>query len=332
MPKRMLVSTLGTSPAVVTEAIDLLTEQGQRPDGVTLIYTSDTDVKDSYNLLCEHLPKHDGITWIVPCGVPTDDVDSLETAVEFLEIICQRLKSYKDSGYQVFVSIAGGRKVMSALTTLAVQLYGAHRLFHIWVPPWLEKEGDIDSLRHLPEDILIERLHPPLRGVHPKDRPHLVDLPFIGLFPLLGDIVIALRGREISREIKDLLVANGLLTPQGETTELGKQVVTVLEQVESLPPARLSAPQIHISEHHYKPILYEKADSLVKVFSFITRVQSIEWRQGENKVIADAPNRLRIYWKLKRGPTVGLLLETTAQTEGQLESARRCVERYVKEW
>lgn len=39
MPKKILIATLGTSPAVITEAIDLLTEQNLRPDGVQLLVT-----------------------------------------------------------------------------------------------------------------------------------------------------------------------------------------------------------------------------------------------------------------------------------------------------
>ncbi len=142
MTKNLLLATLGTSPAVITEAVDLLREEGVAISGVYLFVTRDRDVQDSFMLLAEHLPQHDGIVWIHPIEVGVYyDIDSTDAAVEFLALASQQLKTLRDAGYRVYVSIAGGRKAMAALLALAVQFYGAERLFHIWVPP----EGLTDS-------------------------------------------------------------------------------------------------------------------------------------------------------------------------------------------
>jgi len=333
MAKKLLIATLGTSPAVITEAVDLLTEEGVRPDGIQLLMTQDSDVRESYELLAQHPPAHDGITWVDPVFISAHgDVDSSEAAIEFMQEACRILKTYRDDGYRLFVSIAGGRKAMSALLALAVQFYGAERLFHVWVPPWLEEEGEISKLRHLkdfPEE-LNKRLHPSLEAGE-SDRPRIVDLPFISLFPWLDDIRMALQGKEVpSKEIKEFLMATSLLTSEGEPTDLGKTVSAILESVEGLPPARQEECQIHISPHHNKERLETFAQQLCSRFPFITEVQSGEWRSGEGKVKTEAPNIIRVFKEMGTEFPLQLVLFTTATTPGQLEAAKRAIERYLE--
>jgi len=329
MSKKLLIATLGTSPAVVTEAIDLLRERNCRPDGVILIRTEDPDVREAYELLANHLPQHDGLTWVESVSVGQyGDVDTPEAAVEFMQEACRILKTYRDAGYRLFVNIAGGRKAMSALLALAVQFYGAERLFHVWVPPWLEAEGEIARLRRLPENDRIQKLHPSLNT---EDSPRLVDLPFIGLFPWLEDIREALKGRSTpERSLKTLLRANNLLDSQGRPTDLGRAILTILEDVEGLPPARQRECKIAIAQHHYRDRLDCFARELCGHFFFIAQIQSGEWRSGEAKVKAEPPNRLRVFEPLGLDFPLQLILETTATTSGQLEAAKRAVERYLE--
>ena len=331
MSKKLLIATLGTAPAVVTEAVDLLTQQNCRPDGIILLRTEDHDVREAYELLATHLPQHDNLTWVEPVSIGQyGDVDTPEAAVEFMQEACRILKTYRDAGYRLFVSIAGGRKAMSALLALAVQFYGAERLFHIWVPPWLEAEGEIAQLRNLPEEDLIQRLHPPLNTMTPEDRPRLVDLPFIGLFPWLEDIRDALKGVvPPERSLKALLQANNLLDSQARPTDLGTAILSILEGVEGLPPARQDPCKVAIAKHHYRDRLERFAWELCGRFPFITQIQSGEWRSGEAKVKAESPNHLRVFESLGKDFQMQLILETTATTSGQLEAAKRAVERYL---
>ena len=331
--KNILLATLGTAPAVITEAVDLLREEGIRIDGISLFLTQDSDVQDSFALLAQHLPTHDQISWITPVqiGVYTD-IDSTQAAAEFLQVASQHLKTLRDAGYRVYVSIAGGRKAMSALLALAVQFFGAERLFHIWVPPWLEEEGEIHELRkwqNSPEE-LTRRLHPTLNA-DPTDRPRLVTLPVIGLFPFLEDIRLALTEQgEVPRDIRRLLRENGLLTSQGEVTELGRLIGQILESVEGLPPARQEECKVHIAPHHYRDRLEKFAWQLCGRFPFIAEIQSGEWRSGEGKIKTEPPNRIRIFEPLGTDFPLQLILTTTAKTQGQLEAARRAIERYLK--
>jgi CRISPR-associated protein Csx14 len=174
LKKRLLIATLGTSPAVVTEAIDLLTEQGQRPDRICIIKTKDSDVNRAYELLLKHIPFKCGIELEPPVEIQSyEDIKSNEMAIEFMKCSCDMLKTYRKE-YQCYVCIAGGRKAMSALLALAVKLYGAERLFHIWAPPGSESDSDIRVFMNSPEEMHEQLLHPKLEG---PDRPRIVDLP-----------------------------------------------------------------------------------------------------------------------------------------------------------
>ncbi len=333
MAKKLLIATLGTSPAVVTEAIDLLDEQGSRPDGVILLMTQDTDVQASYKRLAEHLPQHYRITRIEPVYIAAyTDITTSGSAVESMQEACRILKTYRDNGDRLLVCIAGGRKAMSSLLALAVQFYGAERLFHIWAPPWIEEEGEISKLRRLLPEQVTERLHPPLKNMSADERPQIVDLPFIGLFPLLGDILAGLKGQTApSREIKQVLVANGLLTGQGETTALGQAVAGILESVEGLPPARQDECKVHIGQHHYRDRLERFAWELCGRFPFVTEIRSDEWGQGEEQVKAQSPNEIIVGARLRTDILFRLRLVTTATNPGQLEATRRKIERYIKQ-
>ncbi|WP_322799184.1 CRISPR-associated protein Csx14 [Thermoflexus sp.] len=330
MSKKFLLATLGTSPAVVTEAIDLLAEQEIQIDSVVLFYTNDPEVVESFELLSQHLPSHCQISNVIGIRIGTyGDIDSTQAAVEFMEIACSQLKFYRDAKYRLFVSIAGGRKVMSTLLALAVQFYGAERLFHIWAPPWIEKEGEISELRQLLEDERIRRLHPPL-NVPESDRPRLIDLPFISLFPLLNDILDILKGKSPpAKALRPMLESAGLIDPDGKPTPLGQRVHGILEKIEALPPARHEEPEIHISSHHHADRVKEFARRLLDYAPYVTRIHGEPWSKGEPGVQTEPPNKLIVRVRLRTDILFRLCLVTTAQSAGQLEAARQHIERYV---
>ncbi len=329
MSRKFLLATLGESPAVITEAVDLLTEQGVRPDGVILLHTEDPDVKASLELLLLHLPAHCRISDVRPVSVGSyGDIDSVEAVVEFMQTVCTQLKAYRE--HRLFVSITGGRKAMSALLTLATQFYGAERLFYIWVPIWMEEEGKISNLRNLGEDMLIECLHPRL-DVSESDRPKLIDFPFISIFSMLTDILDALAGQNLPpKEIRNFLESAGLLSRDGEITALGKRVLEILEQIEMLPPARQEEPELHIpSDHHYAKRLNDFARRMINFAPYILRVTGMPWSRGQPGVHAQPPNELIVGVPLGTDILFRLQVVTTARTSGELEAARRHLERYI---
>ncbi len=328
--KKVLLATLGESPAVVTEAIDRLRADGVHIDYVVILTTQDTDARDALSLLREHLPDYyDGkVTLLEPPILEAFyDVDSDTAALEFMNQACAVLRDYRKKGWEVYASIAGGRKAMSALLTLAVQFYGARRLFHVLVDdPVLEEEGHISKLRNKSKEEQERALHPPV------DQIKLVNLPFIGLFPLLGDIIAGLKGSSVRPEVKGLLEQNGLLTASGPT-DLGRMVLRVLESVEALPEPRAGECEKSLARKEPKEAEETRkwADRLANRFLFVERIEDIGWREGQPRVRAEAPKALVLYLPGRRVRGIGFRLTTTAQTPGQLERARQEVERWIVE-
>jgi CRISPR-associated protein Csx14 len=56
--KKILLATLGESPAVVTEAIDRLKSDGVDIGAVTILTTKDIYAQEALNLLAQHIPDY----------------------------------------------------------------------------------------------------------------------------------------------------------------------------------------------------------------------------------------------------------------------------------
>lgn len=313
---------------MVTEAIDKLKKEGTEIDEVILLTTKDNDTKESAKLLSNHLPTYyeNKIHISNIRGIDTYfDIDSQESLLDFMQNACEILKTLKKRNVETHVCIAGGRKSMSALMTLAVQIYGATSLFHIILDDLeLEQKGKISNLRNKDEREINEILHPKLAVIK------LVRLPFIGLFPWIGDILKGLKGQEISKDIRNILKDNNLIRDSG-ITDIGKTVLNILESVESLPEPCLYEAQVHLSskEPKYKDRLQEMVNKLKRRFSFICELSDIPWKQGVPKVLAKEGNILEVYFPSRKGFNLALKLVTTATTSGQLEKAKQEVERFL---
>jgi len=325
--KNVLIGTLGESPAVVTEALDILKNRGITIHEVILLTTIDSAAEESLNLLIEHIPAYYNTKDVVPIQIGAyEDINTEAAVMEFMETACDQLRDMLKRGWNVYVSIAGGRKTMSALMTLAVQIYGAKELFHIIVEdPELEDRSRINELRHYNEEEQKEILHPDI------DKITHISMPFIGLFPWITDIVKTLKGESIDRkEIRELLSSNGLIE-DNKPTSLGKRFLDILERVESMPDPCSEEPKIKLSEGEpkYKKEIEKMAQRLRWRFSFICEIRDADWKRGEPKVKTERPDKLRIYFPSKRGFNLSLLVTTTARTSGQLETCKREVEKFL---
>ncbi len=328
--KKVLLATLGESPAVVTEAIDRLREDGIRIDYVVILTTKDTYAQDALDLLLGHLPdyyKNQISIWPWHISDSIYDINTDDAALEFMTQACSALRDYRKKGWDVYVCIAGGRKTMSALLALAVQFYGANMLFHVLVDdPVVEEEGHILKLKNKSPDEQNRPLHPDVGLIK------IIRMPFVGLFPLLDSVIAGLKGQEVGPEIKALLEQNGLWQ-QGNPTDFGRRVLDVLESVETLPPPRQSEDcdiALATKEPKEAPTTRQWADRICRRFLFVERIEDIGWRQGQPKAITEPPNHLKVYLPGRRIPGIGFRLTTTARTPGQLERARQEVERWIE--
>ncbi len=327
--KKVLIATLGDTPGVVTVAIDRLGAEGVSIDSVVILTTRDWDARNALDLLRNHLPDYYGgrIALVDERILETFDVDSDTAALEFMNQACAVLRDYRKAGREIYVCIAGGRKAMSAFLALAVQFYGARRLFHVLVEDLeLEKEGKISELQNKSREEQNRVLHPPIEQIK------LVNLPFIGLFPMLGEIITGLKGGKVRSEVKALLEQNGLVDG-GMPTKLGQMVLDVLESVEALPEPRAGECQVKLERK--EPREAEKTEKwarrLENRFLFVERIEDIGWREGEPKVKTEPPNQLVVFLPGGKIGGIGFRLTTTAQTQGQLERARQEVERWIEQ-
>ncbi len=326
MSKKVLISTLGETPSVVTEALDYLIDKSIKIDEVVLLTTVDSDSEESLNLLYEHIQEHYRIFKIFSEQTQAyNDIDNENSLMEFMENVCKSLKKYKDMNYDIYASIAGGRKTMSALMALAVQIYGAKELFHVIVTdPELEKKSNICYLRFFPKDEKVKFLHPA------RDKIKTVRMPFIGLFPWISDITKALKGEPVEKkEVKELLIYNNLVK-DNEPTDEGRIFLKILEKVESIPEPCKERKYLKLQEvkHHNSREIAEMANEIMDRFSYVCEVKPIEWREGQTKVKIKE-NIIEVYFPHK-GFNLGLMLITTAKTQGQLEAVKNDVESYLK--
>ena len=113
---------------------------------------------------------------------------------------------------------------------------------------------------------------------------------------------------------------------------LGRRVLAILENVETLPPPRQNE-ECEKSLAHKEPKEFKAtrdwADKICRRFLFVERIEDIGWSQGKPKVRQELPNRLIVYLPGRQISGIGFRLTTTSQTDGQLRRATQEVERWI---
>lgn len=151
-----LIFTVGTSPAVVTEALDkYFFEERRSVSEVVLLCTSHPQVIESLHQIVREFeggkPGENGDLREAryPCRVPGmsekaagpvdlvvirfafDDFDRPEAHEDLLKELSFRILESKSRGHSVEICLAGGRKTESAAAAMAAQLFGAARVVHV---------------------------------------------------------------------------------------------------------------------------------------------------------------------------------------------------------
>jgi CRISPR-associated Csx14 family protein len=240
----VLISSLGDSPAVVTEAIDKVEHDEQISfDTVITIRTSHYDsLVAEEDVLAGHIVDYyKGRILYVPLSIGAKDIDSQEDNLEYLTVVAEQLKQHQASD-DVYVSLAGGRKTMSALMAIAVQIYGATLLFHV-VHQDLDRDLELQRkmkpnyLRDLGSDSdeLNLLMHPPLQKIQ------LARFPIVSLFPLLNDLHSALAEHAAppsDPRLQQILESSKLIRAEFGSwtrTKAGEQLFAVLEDAANTP-------------------------------------------------------------------------------------------------
>ena len=325
MPKKnVLLSSLGLSPAVVTETIDALEVTGLQINTVVLLSTSNERIIDTYIPLLQDdfLDTYQKRIELIPAPIASDDIWTAQDNLEFIKLTTTFLNTYRKRGDNVYVSIAGGRKTMSAAMAIVAQLFGAKGLYHVLVPEEIERKRlDYEELKNSPE-ARREALHPDVNLME------LVSIPVVGLFPYMSQITSILQG-ETARDqtnVVDLLRENELIDADGKPTQTGKDLLTILSEVETAPEASTIPPsekEIRMPPHSIRKADQEKLQTIADRMCyspFVNRIATTDWNSQTNqkyRINNDDQSITFFIPNTKKGLTLRVF--TTASTRAQAD-------------
>ena len=131
MGQNVLIATLGESPIVVTSMVKALqTKKGLTINQLHVIHPEGEKLIDlGYDIVKEHLGENCAVT---QCILPFTDANSRETSMQFLQVLSDLIQEHEGTGDNVYLSLAGGRKNMSALMASTCQFFNCvGGLYHI---------------------------------------------------------------------------------------------------------------------------------------------------------------------------------------------------------
>ena len=122
MAKNVLIATLGESPIVVSSMVQALqAKKDLTIDQLHVIHPQgERLINLGYDFLKEHL---NGECIVTESILPFPDVNSRETSIKFLSVLSDSIQTHEDAGDFVYLSLAGGRKNMSALMSVTIQCF-----------------------------------------------------------------------------------------------------------------------------------------------------------------------------------------------------------------
>ncbi len=323
MPKKnVLLSSLGLSPAVVTETIDALGNIGIQINTVVLLSTSNERIIDTYVplLYTDFIDTYHGEIELIPASIISEDISTPQDNLEFIKLATTFLNTYRKRGDNVYVSIAGGRKTMSAAMAIVAQLFGTKGLYHVLVPEEIEgKRLDYEELKNSPE---ARR-----EALHPDVRLELVSIPVVGLFPYMSQITSVLQGEAAKDQanVADLLRENELIDADGKPTQTGKDLLTILSEVETAPEASTTPPsekKISMPSHSIKSTDQERLRTIAARMCyspFVNRIATTDWNSQINQQHRVNDDHSITFFIRNTSKGLTLKVFTTATTPAQAE-------------
>jgi len=176
--ENVLIATLGESPIVVTAMYDLLKkEKGLVIDKIVVLYPEkEALISTAFDLIREALRDR---CEVIPECLPFEDVANEADSFYFLHTLYRLLNDAQKSENRVYLSLAGGRKNMSALMAILVPLFPCvEGLYHVIDPDEGTRRYHFKSVEYifdLPDD---ERLSYFLLTDDQLERLKLVGIPY----------------------------------------------------------------------------------------------------------------------------------------------------------
>lgn len=224
----ILLSPLGLSPGAVSGIYHALEDEGTHIDRVVTI-SSSTHLDAKTNLAVRYLSEY-----LKSQGVPyenraiaSSDLIQEPDVLAFMQQVEDVLQDAQSKGDKVYLGIAGGRKSMAALATIAAQLHGTEALYHLWVDEDIDKWGMVDELRKLERSDTRwqNAFHPP------RDKRRLVRIPFLSLAAYRDDFERLLRSIPgfVSPTVRELADRLGYVDHAGNVTPQGQEIARLIQ-------------------------------------------------------------------------------------------------------
>ncbi len=331
MPKKdnVLIISLGRSPAVIPETLDALLEKDIYIKRTYIVTTSDEIIYEKcIPLIQEDFRKHytpkNMELHPFQCILSSDDIYNERDNLELMINVAKIFK--KEQRNNIFISMAGGRKTMSAAMALLAQIYNARAITHVLVSPEIEKKGSIYKLMEL-QNNEIEQIF------HPRDK-RLIFFPVIGISWMLSDMINALRGTEneiIRKEVREILFENGLLDENKKPTILGKQLLKLLNDIEKYPEPTLEEPLMKFKkdESPHAPTGYNKFAAQLANIPYIEKIIGVKFINSPETRVNDVTSDGVIKCQYSDGDKAYVMkILTTAKTKGENEMVKKLINRY----
>lgn len=149
MTEHILLSPLGMSPGAVTGAAFAL-QQHEPITRVVTLSTNHAKVRLASQFVAEVLASAAQPIDYSPEFLDTPELRrSDDTATTFMtrfELLIQEARQQVGDGGKIHVAITAGRSGMGVLAASAASMYGADRLWHLWVSEDIELRGHVDVL------------------------------------------------------------------------------------------------------------------------------------------------------------------------------------------
>lgn len=148
--ENVLITSLGKSPGVVTEAVEYFEKKsGLVFDKIVIIAPDNQIIRDiGVDDILKKYYKDKLEAHYVP---EIKDVETDADVEKFIKKASEVIHEYKEKGYNIFLNFAGGRKTMSAAMVRLAQIGNIEQAFHVLITDpkleqWCTEEGSITKL------------------------------------------------------------------------------------------------------------------------------------------------------------------------------------------
>ncbi|GBC80342.1 Aminodeoxyfutalosine deaminase [bacterium HR09] len=140
---RILLCSVGTSWAVVPEAMQLLGSQGF--DEVHVLTTASSKISPGVEQLLRYFEMHPGPRFSISRVQDFEDLRSEQDHMLFEEVLWRWLLQRAPQAAHRYICLAGGYKTISAAMQRAAALFGACEVFHVLCEPRFGPQGNREA-------------------------------------------------------------------------------------------------------------------------------------------------------------------------------------------